>query len=497
MKKMIFSFSIFLAVIAKANNIQVSNVSVVPASNTIRFTLTWENGWRSSVLNNWDAAWVFLKYYNPSIAEWQSLYFTTTGNVIPAGFTASLGSTGGVYNIGYFLYRSAVGNGTTTITNVELGIPAAQATGAYDIKVFAVEMVYIPQGEFYVGDGASISRYSSGNGINPGYVNAAGAGAVYDPLIPNNINVPVNFPTGYNAFYSMKYELTQGAYRDFLNCLTYLQQANHTATAPSSAIGTAAVGTGVRNFLEIRTPGVSMTTPAVYGCDADADNIHDETTDGEWVACNYLNWPDMAAYLTWAGLRPLTELEYEKSCRGIQIPVANEFAWGNANVATTAYTFSNLGLNSELVNNPAASPTGNAVLAGIATNVVLRNGIFATATSNRISSGGGFYGVMELTGNIWEKVVATNNGTMFTGFPGSGILSAPGFSTVSSWPGFNGSTISIDGGVSATGLINRGGAYNITAASGGANASYRGGSITNFDIGRSAFNGIRGGRTAP
>ena len=35
------------------------------------------------------------------------------------------------------------------------------------------------------------------------------------------------FPNDYNAFYCMKYELSQGGYRDFLNCLTYTQQAIH------------------------------------------------------------------------------------------------------------------------------------------------------------------------------------------------------------------------------------------------------------------------------
>jgi hypothetical protein len=163
MKKLTLSLIVLLQVsIVSANNIQVSNVSTVPANNTIRFTVTWENGWRSNVLNNWDAAWIFIKYFDPSILAWTHLNFTNTGNSIPAGFTATMGTTASA-NVGVFLYRSASGAGTTTITDIELGIPSAQASGVYDIKVFAIEMVYVPQAPYWVGGGTALSgtgRYS-------------------------------------------------------------------------------------------------------------------------------------------------------------------------------------------------------------------------------------------------------------------------------------------------------------------------------------------------
>jgi hypothetical protein len=39
----------------------------------------------------------------------------------------------------------------------------------------------------------------------------------------------------------------------------------------------------------------------------------------------------MAAFADWSGLRPMSELEYEKACRGYNTPaVPNEYAWGNA-----------------------------------------------------------------------------------------------------------------------------------------------------------------------
>ena len=56
---------------------------------------------------------------------------------------------------------------------------------------------------------------------------------------------------------------------------------------------------------------------------------------------------DGAAYADWSGLRPMTELEFEKACRGNQTPVANEFAWGTASI-TAATGISNDGAADEV-----------------------------------------------------------------------------------------------------------------------------------------------------
>lgn len=519
MKKLLFLLLLSLQVLlSHANNIQVTNVLVQPATNTIQFTVSWDNGWRSSILNNWDAAYVFIKFKDVD-NTWKHLNFTNVGNTVPSGFTADFTSP---QYVAVLLHRSATGSGTTTITNAQLGIPAARATGIYDIKVFAIEMVYVPQGSFFVGDGVSgTGRYGvdatlaaggqiTQNGSSPG---------VYDPLAVSNLSsLNTVFPNGYNAFYCMKYELTQGGYRDFLNTLTYNQQVNHTVAAPSSPIGKAALvvtsGTN-RSYLEIKTPGTASTLPAEYGCDGNNNDIFDEPADGEWVACNFTNWPDMAAYLAWAGLRPLSELEYEKAARGIQLPTAGEYAWGNANIATVVYTLTNPNQNSETVGNGASSPTGNAgyasTILNLTTNGPLRNGIFATATSNKISSGGGFYGIMELSGNLYERVVST----YLPGFPFSQYtyfetnLSLQGYAILNGvspgglqpgWPGQN-SLINppffytITGSPVATGLMDRGGSWShlstfLRVSDRDVNLIY-----TNNATARDNYHGIRGAIT--
>jgi formylglycine-generating enzyme required for sulfatase activity len=309
------------------------------------------------------------------------------------------------------------------------------------------------------------------------------------------------FPNGYSAFYCMKYELSQGGYRDFLNTLSYTQQVNHMAVAPSSIISTWILNSANRNYLKIKSPGTNPTTPAEIGCDADGDLIWNESTDGENIACNFLSWVDQAAYLVWAGLRPLTELEYEKAARGIQSSVAGEYAWGNANIFNTLYTLSNTNQNTEIVSNPATAPTGNANCAPTYPTAAIgpmRNGIFATATSNRITSGGSFYGVMELSGNLWEQVITTANAegrNFIVGTPYADLdVNGYAWNGVTTWPG--GSSGKVNGSTNALGVIYRGGAWG-TAVTNLRISDRSGGLLTNTGTIRNGNYGIRGCASAP
>jgi formylglycine-generating enzyme required for sulfatase activity len=508
MKKMVFILLAFVILYsANANNIQVTNVTVQPTTNTIQFTVTWDNGWRSAILNNWDAAWIFIKYYNPLAPGWVHLNLASSGNTIPAGFTGTVSPDG----VGVFLYRSAVGSGTTTISNVQLAIPSQQASGIFDIKIFAIEMVYVPQGPFYAGDAISGSGRYAGSAaqITPGFISSAsGVTAVYDPLCTTCsggiLNTPATFGNGYNAFYCMKYELTQGAYRDFINSLNYSQQVNHVGSALNGS-GFWVFGAQNRNWLTVKSPGSSIT-PAVIACNANGnDGTLDDVADGEWVPCNFLTWVDQAAYLDWAGLRPITELEYEKAGRGLLLPVPGEFAWGNTNISNISYSLTNASEASERVTNASASPTGNAVYVTTdgqsTTDGPFRNGIFATATSNRVSSGGSFYGIMDISGNLAERVISTagNEINLFiSNFHGDGSLTTDGYANnLTGWPGASINGFIVDGNLPATGLIMRGG--NWTSPSADLRISNRTSAnlIITTDMTRNSYSGVRGGRTAP
>jgi formylglycine-generating enzyme required for sulfatase activity len=302
------------------------------------------------------------------------------------------------------------------------------------------------------------------------------AGQLNDGL--GNGTLATGFPIGYNSagpslnLYMMKHEVSQAAYRDFLNTLTYTQQVKRTAAAPNSVAGTMAIGLiAYRNGIKISTPGVSATTPAVYGCDLNNNSVYNETTDGEWVACGYLAYMDMAAFLDWAALRPMTELEFEKSCRGPLVPVSGEFAPGTATSSTYTFPLNNAGTTNESItysgsvlnaniNHNLASPGGNSPT---------RVGIHATAGATRISAGAGYYGVLDLSGNLLESCVTTGNvaGRSFTGVNGNGELNSAGDADVNFWPGINGNVTttaanSVYGGATgvtgAAGIFSRGGA---------------------------------------
>jgi hypothetical protein len=67
----------------------------------------------------------------------------------------------------------------------------------------------------------------------------------------------------------------------------------------------------------------------------------------------------------------------------------------------------------------------------------------------RVNSGGGFYGVMELSGNVWERAVTVGNSTgrAFEGrYHGNGVLDSSGNPNVTSWPGTNANGAGFRGG---------------------------------------------------
>ncbi len=168
----------------------------------------------------------------------------------------------------------------------------------------------------------------------------------------------------------------------------------------------------------------------MYASNLDGDGIYDETNDGENIPMNYIDCRDLMAILDWAGLRPMTELEFEKAARGPMTPVRNEYAWGTASV-TPATGISNSGETNEIASNAGANATFNGVALG-----PLRVGAFAGSATTRAEAGASYYGIMELTGSNQEHLitVAMAEGRVFSGLHGNGALDATGNRDVTDWP---------------------------------------------------------------
>jgi formylglycine-generating enzyme required for sulfatase activity len=405
------------------------------------------------------------------IWEHASLDTTDAKHTAPAGSTIKVPNDG-ANGVGAFIYRSGTGSGTFSLSDVGLvwkyGSNGIADDDYVSIKVFAIEMVYVPQGSFAAGSGGAETSAFTLTTINTATATTAPSGSggfsgSEEGGYPTGQTAPDNasWPNGYDAFYCMKYEISQGQYRDFLNTLTYNQQTSRAASV-TGAPGTTALGGPHRNGLDVQTSGNAATvTPAVYGCNLNGNSTYNEAADGEWVACNFLSWMDGCAYVDWAGLRPMTELEFEKACRGDQAPVANEYAWGDSTIAATAYTLSNTGAADEGIATNYSITNGNASYTVTDGNIdgPLRVGIFSAHGSNsgRITAGATYYGIMEMSGNLWERAVTIGNadGRGFTGVHGNGRLSANGHANQTSWPGLN--SVEVTG---ASGSGYRGGPWN-------------------------------------
>jgi formylglycine-generating enzyme required for sulfatase activity len=335
------------------------------------------------------------------------------------------------------VYRSGAGTGAFTSTGLKLrwdyGSDGIAGGTNVEVKVFAIEMVRVLEGAFNVGGGGGTSAFTSTTISTANATTApSGTGTLGGEAggYPTGQTAPDNasWPNGYNAFYCMKYEVTQQQYVDFLNTLTQTQadERQYTDSANRYAITGSSVG--------------------FY-----------ETTSSN-LACNFLSWADDTAYADWSGLRPMTELEFEKACRGDQPAVSNEYAWGTATIASSAYTLSDAGASNEGIATNYSTTAGNAMYTTTKGTIggPVRVGIFAANGSNsgRLSAGASYWGIMELSGNLWERPVTIANaeGRAFMGIHGDGLLASTGDANAATWPGMD-----------AVGAGWRGGAWNLDA----------------------------------
>lgn len=456
-------YCILFALVSNANNIAITSFSLTGQNTTshytfLKFNLSWDNSWRTSTYeSNWDAAWVFAKWRKQGQTTWNHSTINTSGHTAPSGSTIDVPTDGK----GVFIYKDANGIGSNSWASVQLrwnyGTDGLTDADLIEVCVYAIEMVYIPQGAFYVGDGVSSGlrgQFEAGttgaafqitSETTPSTLGGGGAGSLgnnnttnMDPTGLDDFNdvtsqtLPSAFPKGYAAFYVMKYEVTQEQYAEFLNTLTYTQQKRRTQLAPNSVAGTLAFSSANRNGISIKTAGVSSSTPAIYGCNFDGDSNYNEVEDGSTIANNRMHFADCEAYMDWAGLRPITELEFEKACRGTLPPVAGEFAWGTKTILNAA-TISNGGQTNEVSSTSGSNCTYNNA-AGVPGP--MRVGSFAQTNTDRQSSGATYYGVMDMSGNVREMMITLGNSTgrAFTGLHGDGALASNGEADVTDWP---------------------------------------------------------------
>ena len=362
--------------------------------------------------------------------------------------------------MGVFIRRNdyALGNVASTVVNIQLTnsyTPNMTPNVLDNFKVIGLEMVFVPQGSFYAGDGRSTNTsnfnvgastpvlitgatQSSGLGVFSHYVSAATYGCP-SPL-------PATFPLGYNSFYCMKYEISEQNVVDYLNTLTYTQQVSAlsywgTGSRLPNQSGQAWDWNSAYNNITISTAGTNSTIPAIF------------SSNYPYHSCGSLDWVSFASYLDWSGLRPMSEFEFEKACRGNNgggpagvpnTPIPYEYPWGN-----TLF-------NSTTANNyPSTSEYQSAIYDGSCNcswGNYTRGGYTALTNTNRSQSGATYYGIMDMGGNIWEQCVGGGSGydySNFTTVNGNASLNAnTGAANIAGWPTYGGP---------ASGTINRGG----------------------------------------
>lgn len=293
-----------------ANHLAISGVTLSGATSTgtvnINFTIA-ENNVATGVSPGGGAYntadWVFVKFSTMSGADGSWNHATLTGGSAGADATLTAASD----NKGVFLNHTASSAYWTASPAVNWNFGADNVILAkVRVKVFAVSMVRVPLGSFiYNAGGAGGSNFNNYGGGSP--VSVANASQL-------PAGAPALWPNGFNSFYIGRYEITQGQYADFLNTVW-------SSTAAVLYEATSANGHAMTD---------SGTYPGKY-----------EAIDRS-AAKNYLSISDAWSYMSWAGLRPPTEMEFEKAGRDINGDTRN-YPWGNTAPNLETYTPPNEG----------------------------------------------------------------------------------------------------------------------------------------------------------
>jgi formylglycine-generating enzyme required for sulfatase activity len=415
-----FTILLLISQASVASDITVEGVEWMrnDASKTYsaKFTLSWNNSWNNEY--GYDAAWIFIKYQSQSLtANYRHARISGNGHRLLINHIP--GSPNPAFEIpedrtGFFIYPSTSFRGNIRWTiEIPLDITTIndQNFNVNDryLEVFAIEMVYVPQGAFTLGDPDTVAYRNFSLFAADGSGRPAGLYTIRSEKAPINVGpekgnlyynaevplyhgdrrgpIPADFPKGFAAFYIMKYETTQGQYADFLNSI-------------SPTASQARANFGGKDYYENR--GTIRFTGKKY------------VAGSPLRPNNFFSWDDACAFADWSGLRPFTELEFEKACRGPKIPIAHEYPWNTDNKNKLQRVINADG------------------------DLVWLNGLKEADLReiDREKYGASFYWVMDLAGSLWERciTIGDSTGRAFKGTHGDGQLTGYGFANNADWP---------------------------------------------------------------
>lgn len=323
-----------------------SNIQVLPRDDktaTITVDLAWGPSWRSD--ENHVAAWIFFKVRAEGSRAWQHVRLAAGKVLNPTGYGCAqsnekmdvLVPSGEDGFTGMLIRQSSLGElravemkGVTAVWDLA-STPGISKDTKVQVDAFGLVMVYVPRGPFYLGSGGTepcgFYQYTDGKqdiqpyrvkgtgpiptGTQNGWLWARGA----EPMASGEI--PATFPNGYGAFYCAYYPLSGSQYAHFLNRLPPEQAAEHYRQPPEDS------QPGTKSSRPAPRAGEIWRSGTAPNCTYAYERYHPGSRPSR-VGVRWLSWADAAAYLAWAGLRPMTELEYEKALRGSREPVPDE-----------------------------------------------------------------------------------------------------------------------------------------------------------------------------
>ncbi len=421
------------------NNATISNPQYNKQTRTLTFDIGWNNGFRVST--EWfDYIHLVIKVKNSNENTWNPApAFTATAISLQTPNSSNGGYTG-VWHSPGFTSGTDGGRMIIQFTSGTFINPS--------FKIMAIEMVYADHEDlgytYNFGDGITRNRLHDGSdeGLPFSWAPPYPDIEVGDQAgeLGSTFNIPLPFAMSNIHKSMMKYEITQGMYVDFLNCLTRPQQDTRTETDLSIGVSevTEIYVMSARTFPSLDN-GIrcASTIPSsgriTFFCDGNNNGIGNETDDGLDRACNYLGSEDTKAILDWLHLMPMLQVEYELWSRGGGQVVPGEYAWGS-----TAYHVIDVnGWNQEGTSSEVHNDLGTPG-AHVSTNFsAKRVGAFAGATTTREQSGASFYGIMDLSGSLSESIYSllTTNGASLPNPQdlGDGIIGIHGNHNQSSW----------------------------------------------------------------